>query len=111
MGLGSFGSWACSRVGRHQSGGGPKGSVSSLVNVRDIMWCQNNGHPNGCTFYTRFTSAVTGTDGQIYHLRMESTGSIPLGAPDDSTANCLYGSSPVKVVFTPGALDPSHKDT
>jgi len=107
----SYGKFPPSTSFLNQSGSGAKGSPSSLLNVRDIMWCQNNGHPNGCTFYTRFTSAVTGTDGQIYHLRMESTGSIPLGAPQDSTANCLYANSPVKVVFTPAALDPSQKDT
>jgi hypothetical protein len=83
---------------------------AGLLNVTDIMWCQNNGFPNGCTFYTRLTSAFTGPDGNNYHLRMENPASS--GSPDsNAVANCPYNTSQVQVVFTPGSLSASGKDT
>lgn len=84
---------------------------TGLLNISDIMWCQNNGLPNGCTFYTGMTSAITGPDGNTYHLRMEdSSVSITSWTPD-ATANCPYATSPVQVVFTPGSRTASGRDT
>ena len=83
-----------------------------LLNISDIQWCQNNGFPNGCTFYTRLTSALDGPDGKTYHLRMETPSAVSVTSwLPDLTANCPYATSPVQVVFTPGSLDPSGKDT
>ena len=85
-----------------------------LLNISDIMWCQNNGFPNGCTFYTRLTSAFTGPDGNNYHLRMENPTSVPVASWDPdagAVANCPYNTSQVQVVFTPGSLNASGKDT
>jgi hypothetical protein len=85
--------------------------TAGVLNISDIMWCQNNGSPNGCTFYTRMRSQLTGPDGNIYHLNMENPVSVPVSWSMDATANCSFTTSKVQVVFTPGSLDASGKDT
>jgi hypothetical protein len=86
-------------------------SGGALLNINNIMWCQNNGFPNGCTFYTRGGATFTGPDSNTYHLRMENPTSVPVSHPFDSMGNCPYNTSQVQVVFTPGKLSPSGKDT
>jgi prepilin-type processing-associated H-X9-DG protein len=87
-------------------------NVGGLINVSNVTWCQNNGHPNGCTFYTRMTVNFSGPDGNDYRLRMENPTSVPVKEwAMDSAGNCAYTTSPVQVVFTPAALSASNKDT
>jgi hypothetical protein len=87
---------------------------AGLLNISNIMWCQNNGFPNGCTFYTRLSSAFTGPDGKNYHLRTQNPASVPVSSSSplpDAVSNCPYTTSQIQVVFTPGSLNPSGKDT
>ena len=86
--------------------------TGGMLKVSNIQYCQNHGMPNGCTFYTRLGTGLTAPDGTAYQVKMENPNSVAvLDYTTDAAANCPYTTSLVQVVFTPGSLNPSGKDT
>jgi hypothetical protein len=86
--------------------------TGGMLKISNIQYCQNNGLPNGCTFYTRLGTSLTASDGNAYQVKMENPNSVAVrDYTSDATANCPYMNSLVQVVFTPGSLSRSGKDT